>query len=82
MGWLGDLLLFSALPPAPRCSLRSPSLSLGFLSHAEVSLVAVLWLGAELAGKSPTSCGWTESLSLWITLWQRQGRPLGKAKGV
>lgn len=30
----------------------------------EVSLVAVLWLGAKVAGKIPTSCGWIEPLSL------------------
>lgn len=53
------------------------------LSRGEVSLEAVLWPGAELAGKSPTSCGWSESLFLWVADGcGTQGKPLGKEKGA
>lgn len=57
------------------------------LFSGEVSLVAVLWLGAEVAGESPPS--WTESLCLCVILHplpfpctetRSTGQPLGKAK--
>lgn len=57
------------------------------LFSGEISLVAALWLGAEVAGESPTS--WTESLCLCVIrhilplpcteMWST-GQPLGKAK--